>query len=585
VSPGASFWTAVVQRPSPLVADTRSDGPVASAMWRYGGNVAELITAGAGTVVLAMQAAATGSSVGALERLLAASVVPGSAELGAADGTWFCCDGAVVPRPGERVRWSVAVGATPIARPITEPPATPCGLTNLGQTCHLNAVIQVLVHAYPRLCNALLAVTGPTPPAVLELRGVLARMSLSPSTAPVWPCALVDALGLDRAVQEDAEDTFLRLERLCCPLAASDLDTPPTSPLESAWRDSFEGTLASETACRGCGNTVVRAERFSLLQLVPTSSLAASLERFSAADELTGENQYACASCTPVKRDGSRRIVVRRYPRSLCVLLKRFRVVGATREKLCVATTVPMAWRPNGDVPGAEGQYRLVAAISHIGSSCDGGHCVADALVGDEWLHFDDADVSVSDAFDGDSYVSRDCYVLVYSWLTGNAPARVRAQLPDDLLGEATANVRLLEELQSVVAAAVSPSSDAPSFCVRVFDCSAVGLEVDAAGKAVGAAAEAAFLEICRLGGAHRTRKATSMVLKGCTRDTTIAELRMRVAELVGRDPVRLRLFHGGKVVALPAASTLGVLGMPAGGDAVVVDCGQYSQVNSSIGT
>ena len=209
----------------------------------------------------------------------------------------------------------------------------PDPLPNLGQTCFLNATLQLLRRwGYP--------------------------------AHP--PQQLVRTLGLARGRQHDAHEALLLL------LArAPDFGGPP-------------GRLLSVVQCGATHETSTVAEPFHVLSLPMADTIEAALGH--AAQELRGADVWrspgaARQGITPV-RSTQRLELAQLPPQGVVLHWKRFDNRGRKRRE---AVQALQQWRG----------YALAAAVLHHGTSASSGHYTAVVRAADEqWFRCDDAHVA-----------------------------------------------------------------------------------------------------------------------------------------------------------------------------------------------
>ncbi|KAG2450648.1 hypothetical protein HYH02_004488 [Chlamydomonas schloesseri] len=232
---------------------------------------------------------------------------------------------------------------------------TPAGMVNLGNTCYLNSVIQVLLHM-PSFAGDL------SHPALEQLRH---RQLLPQGSAGVWAALLATANRLQAATasrspspdlakpavepaelraamgrrsgrwrgfgQQDAHEFLVELlealqsEVLAAEAAAAGKQRIAMSRTRDPAARNLSGCLMHTWACRGCGHVTRAKEVFSCLSLQLPPSGCVRLEDLVAEflkDEVVDKNCDQCSPRSPVPHTASHHFW--RLPRVLVVHIKRF---------------------------------------------------------------------------------------------------------------------------------------------------------------------------------------------------------------------------------------------------------------------
>lgn len=335
-------------------------------------------------------------------------------------------------------------------------------MTNLGNTCFLNSVLQCLIYTAP-LAEFLLAREHSRRCSVPkeEFCGLCALEQLiqrvfatrEPAIRPLEVVGRLKAIGKQfrPGRQEDAHE-FLRL--LVESLQKAALPPPPSPasqlpPLDHRSRETslihriFGGYLQSTVTCASCRHVSRTFEAFLDLSLdvKQADSLQAALRLFTAPETLSKSNRYRCESCRRLT-EAQKKFSVYSAPQILTVQLKRFFVHPMTGQpgKL----NRPIAFPEHFDLAscmsdtdhGQSTAYKLTGVIVHEGSTCQSGHYHAfiKAPAG-VWYSMNDCSVSRVGI---DVVLRQRAYILFYERIDGS-PSTRRDQTDDGVAANASA--------------------------------------------------------------------------------------------------------------------------------------------------
>lgn len=342
------------------------------------------------------------------------------------------------------------------------------GLSNLGNTCFMNSILQCLVHV-PELVQGLRGGQVPTQAKITQaFSRLVKKMQDAEPRGSVTPSEFLRAArSLDRrwmgARQHDAQEllnSVLDEMRKECnrnktkPTYKELVNRPDLSEqADEAWQyarswhdsfidDIFMGQLVSSLQCQVCGFKSHCFDPFLDLSLPLPRARGASvhltdcLSKFTAEEDLANTDGYKCEKCKksqPVKLQ----LCIYRYPPVLVLHLKRFSsssgffssfsktdtAVGFNIEELdlsrhCHADAACSAPPTTGGM-SLPPRYELLGVSQHSGTM-SGGHYTALAREpGGRWYSFNDSMVSPSEA----TSPSSSAYVLFFRIKGGAAAA------------------------------------------------------------------------------------------------------------------------------------------------------------------
>ncbi|XP_061374906.1 ubiquitin carboxyl-terminal hydrolase 16-like [Gastrolobium bilobum] len=308
------------------------------------------------------------------------------------------------------------------------PSGVGAGLSNLGNTCFLNAILQCLTHTVPlvlglRSCNHSTPCAGHIDGlcVVCALREHI-QSSLVASGGYLSPLKFVDNLNhfssvFRRYQQEDAHE-FLqcaldKLERCFLDLKKSNISFEDDNLVEKV----FGGRLISKLRCCNCGCCSDTYEPLIdlSLEIDNVDTLPNALESFTKMENI--DAKFRCDSC---KEEVSmeKRLILDQTPLVASFHLKRFKTDGTYVEKIDKHVDFPLeldlmsytTFNQNNSVPL---KYELYAVVVHVGISSTSGHyfCFVRSAP-DIWHKLDDAMVTKVSV---DFVLSQEAYILFYA--------------------------------------------------------------------------------------------------------------------------------------------------------------------------
>ncbi|XP_021886853.1 ubiquitin carboxyl-terminal hydrolase 21-like [Carica papaya] len=339
-------------------------------------------------------------------------------------------DEIVECKPWTQSQWNAKESSWSKVRESKEviPTGVGSGISNLGNTCFMNSILQCFTHTVP-LVEALQTYNHPMPCnregfcAICILRDHI-QLSLHSSGGVISPSRFVDNLNkfspfFQKYQQEDAHE-FLqsildKLERCC--LDSEKKDDSLSSHDINIVEQVFGGRLLSRLQCCNCGHysdTYEPSIGLSL-EIEEVDALQNALLSFTSVEKLEDpETKFKCENCkeTVLKE---KQLMVDRAPSVATFHLKRFKNHGIFVDKIYKHVKFPLELdlQPYTSSEEVELKYYLYAFVVHVGKSLTDGHyfCYVRSSL-NTWHKLDDSQVT---RVEEDFVLSQDAYILFYA--------------------------------------------------------------------------------------------------------------------------------------------------------------------------
>jgi len=316
------------------------------------------------------------------------------------------------------------------------------GFANLGNTCFLNSVLQVLTYTAPLVNYANSDEHRNSCASVgfcmlCEFKNHLIRVAKhNAQNGPIRPMSIIQRLScisknFKFGRQEDAHE-FLRYVieafRKSCLAGKKNLDR--FSKETTAINQIFGGLFRSQVTCLSCKKSSYTFDPMMELNLdiKESNTVLEAMKRAVRTEKLDGENKYSCERCKK-KAVALKRGNIHTPPKILTLQLKRFdfqRLFGGKISK-DVRFDESLDLSPflsnKSDKPVL---YKLYAVLVHSGFSCNSGHyyCYVKAANG-IWYEMNDSRVSQVGL---QTVLRAQAYLLFYS-ITGYSTSKVTLYL------------------------------------------------------------------------------------------------------------------------------------------------------------
>ncbi|GFS44031.1 ubiquitin-specific protease 16 [Actinidia rufa] len=316
----------------------------------------------------------------------------------------------------------------------------PFGLTNCGNSCYANAVLQCLACTQPLtsyLLQGLHSKACARKEWCFTCEFEVLIMKAKKGTSPLSPIGILSQIQnigshLGNGREEDAHE-FLRyaidtMQSAC--LKETGVNASSSLEEETTLIGlTFGGYLRSKIKCMKCGGKSERHERMMDLTVEidgEIGTLEEALQKFTGTEILDGENKYQCSRCKSYEK-AKKKLTVLEAPNILTIALKRFQSgkFGKLNKSIQfpeILDLAPYMSRTSDNSP----VYRLYGVVVHLDvmNAAFSGHYVCYVKnVQKKWFKIDDSTVK---AVELENVLSKRAYMLLYARCSPRAPRLIR---------------------------------------------------------------------------------------------------------------------------------------------------------------
>lgn len=258
------------------------------------------------------------------------------------------------------------------------------GLQNIGNTCYMNAGLQMLLHNED-FCKLVLKYVSHS--EILNKIGTFITSYYDDMTRSINMTEIKNLI-------DERKDTFIgynqqdATEFIIFFLDIIDTEIKKINKQSTELNDIFGLKINTRTKCKinSCLNISNKIEttNFLLLDIENNMTNLNDIYRnYKSSEKLEGNEKYYCENCKE-KRVASKRYSVENWSPHIIMWLKRFKPINNSYQKMNQSIDIPLNWRHDINLKGA---------VIHYGN-INGGHYVYVGMVNNKWYLYDDSSVS-----------------------------------------------------------------------------------------------------------------------------------------------------------------------------------------------
>ena len=261
------------------------------------------------------------------------------------------------------------------------------GFDNIGNTCYLNAGLQLLIQNRD-LCNIVLSFKDKS--NILKIIAKLIEEYYNDKNCSINPIEIKKLVTSRNRIfngfqQQDSSEFII----FFLDLLNSEINK--IIPNKNLLDKIYELQITTSTKCKvlECLTVSTNNELSTMLMLEVNSECNTLDDCYRISKQkikLEGDDKYYCEKCKK-KRIASQKKEITKWPKNLIIFLRRFNQTGSRMSKFSQEIKVPIEWRHD---------YKLKGVVYHSGS-LHGGHYVyagLDIIKNGKWRLFNDSSVS-----------------------------------------------------------------------------------------------------------------------------------------------------------------------------------------------
>ena len=261
------------------------------------------------------------------------------------------------------------------------------GFDNIGNTCYLNAGLQLLIQNRD-LCNIVLSFKDKS--NILKIVAKLIEEYYNDKNCSINPIEIKKLVTNRNKIfngfqQQDSSEFII----FFLDLLNSEINK--IIPNKNLLDKIYEIQITTSTKCKvlECLTVSTNNELSTMLMLEVNSECNTLDDCYRISKQkikLEGDDKYYCEKCKK-KRIASQKKEITKWPKNLIIFLRRFNQTGSRMSKFSQEIKVPIEWRHD---------YKLKGVVYHSGS-LHGGHYVyagLDNIKNGKWRLFNDSSVS-----------------------------------------------------------------------------------------------------------------------------------------------------------------------------------------------